>query len=133
MDRLIDRWMDRWMDGRSIDRSIYSSDAWAHFQVFGVSFSHPRWSFWCPRDRFLSHFGVLGGILATLGPQGIPKRGRVEKVTKKVVGGSWPAPPLGTQIHQNSKTNDVKFASRFRHAFSMVNVSKSGGLDVLKP
>ena len=40
-------------------------------------------SFWC-------HFRVPGGLLATLGPQGIPQGSRVEKVTKKLVRGSSP-------------------------------------------
>ena len=53
------------------------------FGVILVQFGcHFCW-FWCL-------FGVLGGLLATLGLPGDPQRGRVEKVMKKLVRGSSP-------------------------------------------
>ena len=40
-------------------------------------------------------FVVLGGVLATTGSRGLPKGGRVGKVTEKVVRGPFVGPPPG--------------------------------------
>ena len=53
-------------------------------------------SFCDPRGRFWRYFGVLGGLLATLGPQGTPEGGRVEEVTENTVRVYTSWPPNGT-------------------------------------
>ena len=65
---------------------------------------------------FLIHFGIifviLGGFLATLGSPGVPKGGRVGKVTEKVVRGSFVGPPLGSPLEHKSTTNREKVVPR---------------------
>ena len=76
-------------------------------------------SFTCLWDKFCTlggrfglNFGVifvaLGRVLATLGSLGVPKGGRLEKATEKMVLGSFVGPPRGSlsfgmQINQKSR------------------------------
>ena len=50
-----------------------------------------------------------------------------------LVRGSSPGHAKFTQILEKTKKIEGATASRFRHAFLMAKVSKSGGLDVHKP
>jgi hypothetical protein len=91
---------------------------WSDFGTVGVDFGvilsssgSILVSFCDPRAPFWHYFGVLGGLLATLGPQGTPEGGRVEKVTENTVRVYTSGPPNGTQ-------NPWKFEKNMR--FSIV-------------
>ena len=53
-------------------------------------------------EAILNQFGRLGDVLETLGSPGAPKGGRVEKVTEKVVRGSFMGPPPGPPLEAKS-------------------------------
>ena len=89
------------------------------YTMFGAIFvpNHVPGALTCtPSQEHWCHFGVilvpLGVIWRPGAPQGTPQGSRVEKVTKKLVRGSFVGPPLGPLLEPKSVTNRKKIVAK---------------------
>ena len=83
--------------------------------MFGIIFVQFGYHFVVISGSFWNHFGVilvpLGVIWRPGAPQGTPQGSRVEKVTKKLVRGSFVGPPRGPLLEPKSFTNLKKIVA----------------------